>query len=468
MTDSPSDLQARMFEELARRDIFQAARTHAYAYLDQVFSRDVAPSPQALSALSAFNEPFPKDSAAALDVLGQLNELGAPATVATLGGRFFGLVVGSALPVSVAARWMSDVWDQNSALAKMSPVSAALETVCEDWLRDIFGLPEGTVAGFVSGSSAAILAALAAARLQLYKNRGWDINAKGVNGAPPLKLVIGRQAHATVLKAIALLGLGIDNIVWADVDDQGRVRADTLPPLDDATLLALQAGDVNSGAFDDFETLCRRANEARAWVHVDGAFGLWAAAAPSLRHLVRGVELADSWSVDGHKTLNTPFDCGIVLCRHSAALVEALQTTGAYIAYGAERDGMLYTPEMSRRARAIELWACLKYLGRDGLEQLVTGLYERAAQMRDELRRADFEILNEVAFNQVLVGVGDQKKTDRIVSHIQNSGECWVGASKWNGRPVIRVSVCSWATTADDITRSARAFVAARMAASIA
>lgn len=456
------DVQRRMFLELERKEIFEAARKYAFAYIDEALERNVAPSVAAVEALSVFDEPFPSAPGDSLKLLAQLHELGSPATVASLGGRYFGFVNGSALPISLAARWLSDVWDQNTALATMSPVSAALEGVCERWLREIFGLPDDTVAGFVSGTSAAILCGLAAGRARVLKNRGWNLNAKGLYGAPPVHIIAGRHAHATVIKAIALLGLGVDNVKWVDVDDQGRILPDQLPPIDEGTILLLQAGNVNSGAFDDFESLCSRARRVGAWVHIDGAFGLWAAGSASLRHLVRGIELADSWSVDGHKTLNTPYDCGIVLCRDRNPLVEALQASGAYIVYSGDRDGMLYTPEMSRRARAVELWACLKSLGRDGLDQLVTGLHERALQMGQELSAAGFEILNDVVFNQVLVAAADDRLTEAIVESIQRSGDCWVGGSKWFGRPVIRVSICSWATTAQDISRAVRAFEQAR------
>jgi glutamate/tyrosine decarboxylase-like PLP-dependent enzyme len=277
-----------------------------------------------------------------------------------------------------------------------------------------------------------------------------------------MRVVTGRDAHGTVLKAIAVLGLGIDNIEWVDTDDQGRIVADRVPELDDSTLLILQAGNVNSGSFDDFQPLCARARSAGAWIHIDGAFGLWAAGCTQLAHLTRGIEGADSWSVDGHKTLNTLYDSGVVLCRDQQALAAALQASGSYIAYSENRDGMLYTPEMSRRARAVELWASLKYLGRRGIDELVQGLYERAVQMSVELRTADFSVLNDVVFNQVLVACESDTITARTIEHVQASGECWVGGAKWRGRSVIRISVCSWATTEDDVSRSVRAFVHAR------
>lgn len=451
-----------MRRELALKEVFETARTSALAYLDTWADRRVTPTPEAIAALSQFDTALPDHTGDATAIVAELHRFGSPATVATTGGRFFGLVTGGALPATVGARWLSDTWDQCSALYRLSPINAKLEEVCERWLRDLLGLPEGTVAGFVSGSSSAILSGLAAARYRAFQNLGWDINARGFHQAPPVRIVTGRHTHSTVVKAIAMLGFGTDHIEYVDVDAQGRIVAAKVPPLDRGTILILQAGNVNSGSFDDFEPLCRRAREAGAWIHIDGAFGLWAAAAPRLRHLTKGISLAHSWSVDGHKTLNTPYDSGIVLCQDRAALVAALQATGSYITYSEQRDGMLYTPEMSRRARAIELWAALKYLGRQGVADLVEGLHDRAVQMAAELRAAGFEVLNDIVFNQVLIACGTDTITARTITEIQQSGECWAGGATWHGRPVIRVSVCSWMTTAEDVSRSVRAFAQAR------
>jgi glutamate/tyrosine decarboxylase-like PLP-dependent enzyme len=307
-----------------------------------------------------------------------------------------------------------------------------------------------------------ILCGIAAARQRNFERLDWDFNRKGYDGAPRLRVVASRQAHATVTKAIALLGFGSDNVEWVDADQQGRIRADLVPVLDESTILVLQAGNVNSGAFDDFKTLCSKAKKAGAWVHVDGAFGLWAAASKRLAHLARGIELADSWSFDGHKTLNTPYDSGIIMCRDRDALANALHAAGSYIVYSDKRDGMLHTPEMSRRARVFELWAALKYLGKSGIDELVYGLHERALQFAAELGQQGFEILNDVVFNQVLVATENEEITAATIEGIQRSGECWVGGTRWHERSVIRVSVCSWATTEEDVTRSVRAFVEAR------
>ena len=292
------------------------------------------------------------------------------------------------------------------------------------------------------------------------------MNDEGLFGAPPVRVVVSEQAHGTVFKALSLLGLGRKRVELVAADGSGRINPGQLPDLDDSTLVILQAGNVNTGSFDDFEQICSRAQAAGSWVHIDGAFGLWAAASPTYDHLTRGMESADSWSVDGHKTLNTPYDNGIILCRHGDALAAAMQASGAYIAYSENRDGMLVTPDMSRRARAVELWAALRFLGKSGVADLVDGLCDRAAQFAGLLTANGFRVLNEVEFNQVLVACDTAQETEATLTAVQNSGECWCGGSSWQGEPAMRISVCSWATTAEDVERSVLAFVKAREAAS--
>ena len=455
-------LQARMFRELLEKKIFEAAKLGAFEYVDGIMNRRAYPAEAAISALDGFVEDLPNSTGDGLEIIRMLHTVGSPATVASTGGRYFGFVNGGAIPVAIGARWLADFWDQNAALFKMSPVNSKLEDVCEGWLRALFGLPSETVAGFVSGTSSAILCGLAAGRYRVLQNQGWDINREGLRNAPRIRIVMSKHAHGTVVKSIAVLGMGIESIEWVDVDEQGRILSGAVPKLDDTTILILQAGNVNSGSFDDFRTLCGRANAAGAWVHVDGAFGLWAAACPKLSHLTDGIEAACSWSVDGHKTLNTAYDCGIILCRDRAALVSALQASGSYIVYSDDRDGMLYTPEMSRRARATELWATLKYLGKSGIDELVASLHARALQMASELRAEGFVVFNDVVFNQVLAACENDVITNRTIAHVQDSGECWVGGAMWRQRAVVRISVCSWATTSEDISRSVAAFVAAR------
>ncbi|MEM1188978.1 MAG: aminotransferase class V-fold PLP-dependent enzyme [Pseudomonadota bacterium] len=463
MTDKHyATLQREMSAQISAGDLLERSLAYGSEYLSNAHARSVAPGEDAQKALAMFREPLPTSTGDAAKIIDELHALGSPATVAQTGGRFFGLVNGGCIPASLAARLLADVWDQNAVLHATSPTAAALESVCEAWLKELFGLPESTVAGFVTGTSIAIVLGLAAARWRICARRGYDVNARGLAGAPPLRIVTGRHAHSTVIKAVALLGLGTANIEWAEVDEQGRLLPETLPELDDSCIVILQAGNVNSGAFDPLRTVGGAARDSGAWVHIDGAFGLWAAAAAATRHLADGLELADSWSVDGHKTLNTPYDNGIALCRDAEALTGALENSGAYIMYSQERDSSRYTPELSRRARGVELWAALKYLGRDGIDALVTHLHARARQFSEELSAAGFAILNDVVFNQVLVEIGNQETTDAFVLRVRASGEAWVGASAWFGKPVVRISVCSWATTPDDVSRTVAAFEAAR------
>jgi len=456
-------LRDKMQQEQQAKTLYKQAQNYAFEYADEALVRNVFPSGQALAELRHFDEDLPENSGDAKAILEQLHQYGSPASVAQAGGRYFGFVNGGILPVSLATKLLTDFWDQNTALYVMSPITSKLEQVCEEWLRQLFGLPDTTVAGFVSGTSSAIFCGLAAARYRIFKNHNWDFNQLGHSGAPPIRVIASSQTHGAVVKAIALLGFGIDNIEWVDCDDQGRIIPGAMPVLDNSCIVLLQAGNVNSGAFDPLQEICDNANAVDAWVHIDGAFGLWAGGTKRLAHLTEGMEKAHSWSVDGHKTLNTPYDSGILLCRDKDALVMALQASGAYLNFSENRDGMLYTPEMSRRARAIELWAALKYLGSDGVDELVFGLHERAVQFAGELTSAGFTVLNDVVFNQVIVAPSDNDETTQsILESIQQSGECWLGSSVWKGKKVIRISVCSWVTSEQDISRSVQAFIQAR------
>lgn len=454
-------IQNENLKLLREHDLFEQAKGYAFDYLEQVLERRVFPEEAALKNLSAFEECLPEMEAAPSEILRQLHEVGSPATVASTGGRYFGFVAGGAFPPVMAVKWLADAWDQFAPLYVASPVMAKLESVCEGWMNELLGLPSECAMGLVSGTSLATLCGFAAARNELLKRAGWDVNSQGLFGAPPIRVVLGAEAHSSVFKALALLGLGKDRVEIVPVDEQGRMIASKLPTLDNNTLLILQAGNVNSGSFDPIDELCDLANAAGAWAHVDGAFGLWAAASSRFKHLTKGIEKADSWSVDGHKTLNTPYDCGIVICKKRDALVSAMQASGSYILYSDQRDGMLYSPDMSRRGRAVELWATLKLLGKLGVEELVDGLCDRAQQFARLAKAEGFSILNDVVFNQVLVACETPEKTTLTLKNIQQSGECWCGGAKWHNTPVIRVSVCSWATTEEDIERSVRALVKA-------
>jgi glutamate/tyrosine decarboxylase-like PLP-dependent enzyme len=454
-----NSLQDRMFSELRDKTVFDNAQQYGYQYLDGAFDRNVYPTQEAIDGLEIFDEAMPNQTADANETLALLNKYGSPATVAQIGGRYFGFVCGSALPVGLAAKSLATFWDQNTAMYVLSPLAAKLETVVEGWLKSLFNFPDRVVAGFVSGTSSANLCGLAAARYRLLKNQNWDINENGFLNAPSIRVLAGKEAHSTIIKTIGLLGFGYKTIEFIDTDEQGRIIHELLPELDNKTLLILQAGNVNSGSFDNFSQIWRKAQAAGAWVHIDGAFGLWAAAAKKTNQLTNGIEFANSWAVDGHKTLNTPYDCGIVMCSDKEALTGALHTAGGYLMISDDRDGMFYTPEMSRRARIIELWSTLKYLGREGLDQMITGMHERAVQFANEINTVKgFTVLNEVVFNQVLVCCASDDITVKVVQQIQELRECWVGGSAWQGKKVIRISVCSWATTKEDISRSVKSF----------
>jgi len=457
-----STIQGKMFIEIKGKSVFNKAQEYACEYLMNAFERNVYPTNKAIKNLKYFDEDLPQTSSNTQEILAQLHKYGSPATVSQIGGRYFGFVCGGIVPAGLAAKWLSDSWDQNTAMQVMSPVSSKLETVVQNWLCQLFNLPKKTVAGFVSGTSSATFCGLAAARYRILEKSGWDINQKGLFGAPRIRIVAGRQAHSTVLRVIGLLGLGKDNIEWVDTDQQGRIIPELIPELDANTILILQAGNVNSGAFDAFEEICIKANNANAWVHIDGAFGLWASAVKQFKYLTKGMEKANSWSVDGHKTLNAPYDCGIILCGDEEALISALHMTGSYIVLGDKRDGMFYTSEMSRRARIIELWATMKYLGKDGIDEMVYGLHERALQFAEELELHNFEIVNDVVFNQVLVRCDTDELTKKTLKKIQEMRVCWCGGSQWEDKNVIRISVCSWATTPEDISLSVKSFVKAR------
>ena len=455
-------IQDRMFAMVAAKDVFRQAAGYSFEYMDGLSGRPVYPDEKALDGLACFEEPLPHDPGDPAEILALLHEKGSPATVAQTGGRYFGFVNGSAVPVAVAAKWLSSVWDQNAALYVISPIASRLEAVCEGWLRELLCLPPETAAGFVTGTSVATFCGLAAGRNALLERAGWDVNACGLFGAPPIRVIAGDEAHATVFKALALLGLGSSSVERVPVDSQGRMDPARLPEFDSRCLVILQAGNVNSGAFDPFEAICPKARDAGAWVHIDGAFGLWAGGSDQHRYLIQGVDQADSWSLDAHKTLNTPYDCGIILCRHRQSLASAMQASGSYILYSKDRDNMLLTPDMSRRSRAVELWAAMKFLGRQGIQDLVDGLCRNALLLAEMLRADGFRILNDVVFNQVLVACESDGQTQKTLSAIQASGECWCGGAVWKGTQAIRVSVCSWATTLEDLERTAKAFSRAR------
>jgi len=441
------------------RTILSDAAERGIRYADAINDRSVVATHDALANMSHLGGPIPQRPEDPLDVIRLLDEAGSPATVATTGGRYFGFVIGGVLPAAMAAHWLADVWDQNACLSVMSPVAAYLEEVVLGWLLEILGLPENSGGAFVTGAQMANFTCMAAARHAVLERAGWNVELDGLIGAPPITVVVGDEVHATALKALALVGLGSKRVVRVPADGQGRMRADAIPPIQGPAIICTQAGNVNTGAFDPIGDICEIARKSGAWVHVDGAFGLWARAAANRKHLAEGIDAADSWAADAHKWLNVPQDSGIAVVRDGSALRAAMSINAAYLDFGDRREPMQWTPESSRRARAVEIWAALRSLGRDGVDDLVERTCLLATRFADGLRDAGFEILNEVTLNQVLVSFGDADTTLRIVRELQADGTCWCGSTVWHGRTAMRISVSSWATTEDDVDRSLTAMV---------
>ena len=445
------------------------AAKRACRYLDALPARAVAPRPDAVARLQSLEEGLPEHPQAPDAVLQRLDELGSPATSAMAGPRFFGFVIGGALPVTVAANWLATAWDQNAAGHGPTPGVAAFEHAALRWLLEILDLPRDAAGAFVTGATQANLCGLAAARHAVLARAGWDVEADGLFGAPPITVVVSAEAHPTLFKALGVLGLGRSRVVEIGTDAEGRMRTDLLPPLAGPTIVCLQAGNVNTGAFDPFATLCDRAQAAGAWVHVDGAFGLWALAAPALRHLCTGVERADSWATDAHKWLNVPYDSGLAFVRDGQALRAAMSVSAAYLpAPGRERAPSDFTPELSRRARGVDIWAALAALGRSGVARMIERCCNHARRFAQVLEGAGYGVLNDVVLNQVLVSFGDAATTRRVITELQAEGTCWCGVTEWQGHTAMRISVCSWATTDDDVELSLAAMlrVAGRCGAS--
>lgn len=426
----------------------------ANRYMEGVGERRVSPSPEAVGRLKLLDVPLQDQPMDPRDVLAELDEIGSPATVATTGGRYFGFVVGGSLPAAMAVNMLAGTWDQNVCMRVLSPVGAHLEDVCRKWLISLLELPEAAGVGFVTGATMANFSGLAAARHALLAREDWDVEGQGLCGAPPITVIVGEEVHVSVLKALGLLGLGRERVVRVPVDGQGRMRADAVPETKGPTIVCIQAGNVNTGAFDPAEEICRAAKAAGAWVHVDGAFGLWALASPERAHLARGFDQADSWALDGHKWLNVPQDSGIAFVREARHLQAGMSARAAYLVEGEGREPSQWVPESSRRARAVEIWAALRSLGQRGLADLIEGTCRHASRFAEGLNAAGYDVLNDVVLNQVLVSFGDAETTRRVIRRVQEEGTCWCGGTEWQGHVAMRISVSSWATTDEDVQRS--------------
>ena len=443
------------------RALLQTTAEIAARYLGELEHRSVAPSAQALAGLAQLHEPLPDATMEPRDVLEALDRIGSPATMGMAGPRYFGFVIGGSLPAALAANWLAGAWDQCPGLFVASPIGAVLEEVSLAWLLDALKLPSSCAGSFVTGATVANFTALAAARNAVLAHAGWNVEADGLFGAPPITVVVGDEVHPSLIKALGMLGLGRSRVVRIPVDGQGRMLASRIPRLDGPAIICMQAGNVNTGAFDPATEICERASESAAWVHVDGAFGLWAAASPKYAHLVEGVAAADSWATDAHKWLNVPYDSGLAFVRDSLALKDAMSVTAAYLPQGEHREPSQYTPELSRRARGVEIWAALKSLGRSGLADLIERNCRLARRFAEGLQQGGCEILNEVSLNQVLVSFGDAKRTLQVIEAVQRDGTCWCGPTEWQGRTAMRISVSSWATKDEDVERSVAAILRA-------
>lgn len=452
----------------ATRELLENTARLAAAYRDSLDERPVrallsaTELGDALGALTGAGED-PKQ------VIAELARLGATGTTASAGPRYFGFVVGGSTPAALAADWLVSAWDQNGGLYALSPLVSAVEEVTGGWLRELAGLPASMSVGFVTGCQMASFTALAAARHRLLHNAGWDVQAEGLFGAPPIEVLVGDEAHYTIFMALQLLGLGGARVKRVPTDAQGRMRADALGAMLETVrgpcIVCAQAGNVNSGAFDPLEEIAALTRRHGAWLHVDGAFGLWAAAAPRRAHLVRGIARADSIATDAHKWLNVPYDCGIVFCAdeaaHRGAMTMAAPAKAApYLATSTrQRDPHDFVPEESRRGRAVPVYAALRSLGRDGLGELIERNCRQAQRFAEGLAAAGHEVLNEVVLNQVVVAFGDPERTRRIVAALQDEGTCWCGGTVWRGRVAMRISVSNWSTTDADVERALTAML---------
>jgi glutamate/tyrosine decarboxylase-like PLP-dependent enzyme len=450
--------------------LFEDVASYAEGFLEELPQRPVRPSANLQQMRDTLSKPLPKDGMDAGTVVKELIAEAEPGLLATPSGRFFGFVIGGAMPATVAADWLTSVWDQNAGLFVASPAAAVAEEVAGRWLIELLGLPPASSFGVVTGGQMANFTCLAAARQHVLAAVGWDVQRQGLHGAPSIRVLANETRHDTIDRSLRYLGLGTGCITPVPADDQGRMSVDALRKSlasGDPTIVCAQAGNVNSGACDALEPICSAAHEHGAWVHVDGAFGLWAAVSPTRRHLVEGIDRADSWATDAHKWLNVPYDSGLAFCAHPESHRAAMSVHASYLihAEGDERDPMDWNPEFSRRARGFALYAAIRHLGRTRLAEMIDRCCDHAGLFAD-LLRADpsVEILNEVVLNQVLVRFlaadgGHDEKTRSVIKGVQQEGTCWMSGTTWNEMAAMRISVSNWSTTNQDVERSAAAIL---------
>lgn len=446
---------ARIRERIA---ITTEAARRAGSYIANAPHRPVAPTADAIEALDVFRRPLQDGAIPAREVLAELDAFGSPATVVQNHGRFFGFVNGGVEPAAAGAAILATAWDQNPGLAVTSPAAAVLDEVAADWILDLLGMPKGAVATFTSGATLANFTGIVSARDALLARAGWDVHEKGIFGAPAIRVIVGDEVHASALKSLRMAGFGPGQVERVPTDANGAIIAGEFPTdTDGLTLVLLQAGNVNTGASDPFADIIPGVRERGGWVHIDGAFGLWAAASPARRHLVEGVQLADSWATDAHKWLNAPYDSGVIIVRNDADLRRGMRIEAPYLKTDDARPLIHLTPHMSQKARGVETWALLAALGKDGVAELVDRTSDHAAQFARLLHEGGAEVLAPVVLNQALIAFGDDATTEEVIAGVQAEGTMWAGGTFWHGRKAMRISVSDAATTADDVAASASA-----------
>lgn len=446
--------------------LLEGVQGHVSAWFATLDNRPVRAAASADELRQLLGGPIPREGVAPGVLAEILAEAGMKGAVASAGPRYFGFVIGGSLPAALAADWLVSAWDQNGVVYATSPLVSVIEQITGAWLRELTGLPPSMSFGFVTGCQMANFTGLAAARHRVLRNAGWHVESDGLFGAPPIDVVVNDEAHYTILTALRLLGLGANRVRRIPTDSQGRMRADSLTAALRARkgpcIVCAQAGNVNTGEIDPLREISESVKECGAWLHVDGAFGFWAAASPERAHLVRGIENADSVATDAHKWLNVPYDCGIVFCSDEAAHRSAMSLAAAYIVTtGDQRDPHDFVPEESRRARAIPVYAAVRSLGRQGLAEMIERNCRQASRFSEALRAAGYEVLNDVVLNQVLVSFGAAEETQRTIAAVQQEGVCWCGGTVWKGRTAMRISVSNWSTTDADVEQSIEAILRA-------
>jgi len=441
--------------------LLDKAKSYAEDFLKNMNTEKIQVSDENRKKLHALDFKLQNEQVNEEEVIDKLNALISPATMKMTSSKFFGFVIGGAYPVSIASNWLSTVWDQNSGLELTTPGTAKVEEISAQWMLKILGLPAKSATAFVTGATVANFTALAAARNKVFKNAGWDVEADGLIGAPELQIIISEESHPTVYKSLAMLGLGRNRVTKVPTDDQGRMDLKHFPTIEENSIIITQAGNINSGACDPIGEICDLAASKNTWVHVDGAFGLWARASSQHKHLLVGIEKADSWATDAHKWLNVPYDSGLAFVKHEHALKAAMAITASYLpTENAGRNPSDYTPELSRRARGVDIYAVLHHLGISGLEALIDRCCACARQFADGFIQAGYTVMNEVVLNQVVIDFGSEKINLAIIDQVQKDGTCWVGQTIWKGTTAMRISVSNWQTDSEDVKQSLEVILA--------